>query len=380
MMGGRKKPMKSLELSISIEINSSLEARVDGMPVPVVAAGKRITGHVVVRNANTQFTQGSIVHRVDILRQRVRKDEEEPVDEWRSAHGSNTVVLPRGDHAIKGDHRFPFDVDPHFNAPSYQGSALALVHSLEVHMLELNLELGGHRDVTAEQSFVVQAPVGTATTERAMVSVGDFGGSCRLELGGGALLPLGGSCEARIVARAIKEPLAKVLVKLLVVEGEEATPRCVREIVAWSRGWGGDEAPPSEGLTVQLRAADDAQLACDEEEGEHEALGPSIAEATDDAVLHPPFGPITYWLRLVLVPASGADEAWSTLPVTVAPRGGLAGAARGSLRPSDGRDAKKQDASAAASGGLLSLSPFTLFSLLLLALALWVVRRMPSHM
>ena len=82
MMGGPKKP-SSLELSISIEIDSVLEARVAGMPVPVVGAGKRIHGHVVVKNANTQFTQGSIVHRVDLLRQRMRKDEEEQA--WYAA-------------------------------------------------------------------------------------------------------------------------------------------------------------------------------------------------------------------------------------------------------------------------------------------------------
>ena len=321
-MPSRLEPKGDKPLQAFVEVDSSVEGLVCGQPAPVVVTGERLRGTLFVEGVG-DFSMATMFHRVDLY---------EGAGDNRalvcSKHSRVITPVPGGAYSMPKDSRFPFDLDLQWSTPSFEGEHLAIVHVLEVHLVEVNYEIGGNRAILTEQMIGVQAPVARQAEDRAFISVAACGGSLRLQLSGGDVLPLGGTSVARVAAHSLTEPLARVYVELLVTEGS-APPRCLREFEVWSAANGDSaEAFLSEGVALPLRLSDGA---CGAEEQEGGLLWPTTPIAGQPPPL-PPFGPVTHCLRLCVVPAAEGDKEAGTLPVMLTPVGGAVGAPRGTLK------------------------------------------------
>lgn len=293
---------------LSIVIDSELDGRVDGEPARIVLATKPVSGLVrFVDPPDVDSVESvTVVHMV-----------------MCGPHGELSEV-ERGEVNVdvaKGA-PFRFELSLCRTTPSYDGLHVRVVHALEARVTFK----GDKRPLAHKVPLVVQAPRAEAA-DTPWMTCNDFGGIARLELLRGSVLPLGRVAEAKVQVSATS-PLSKVLLKLLVVEGE-APPRCVREVVVAS----GEVDLPPEGLSVSLPLAEGAALACADGE---EPLGPSLEPSADGKSLG-----VKHLLRLVLVKADAKKtEAWNSLAIRLAPCDAAVGAPADSLAPLPPRPVK----------------------------------------
>ena len=84
----------------------------------------------------------------------------------------------------------PFDMSLHW---SHHLIPYLMSHRLELHLVEVDYEIGGNRAILVEQPLVVQAPRARQAEDRAFISVAEFGGSYCGSICHGGVLPLGTS-------------------------------------------------------------------------------------------------------------------------------------------------------------------------------------------
>ena len=224
-------------IEAEILFDAPLERAVGNDVLPVIQHGNGVSGHVVLRGSDT-FNGLSLVvaqRTVDANGDtRVQFSSEEPhvllTDETHAAPGSDGMRV-----------KFVLPADALLRVPTYVSCGnkdpVSIQNSLVARVNSRGF-LGRCVSNDFPQRFDLQClepapPASLPMAKRAWMTVGDFGGTCKLELSTGPTLDLIGELSATLTASGTA-PLKIITLKLLEFE-DEGPPSLLHEWTLWVR-------------------------------------------------------------------------------------------------------------------------------------------------
>ncbi|KAL1526226.1 hypothetical protein AB1Y20_014950 [Prymnesium parvum] len=274
------------------------EKRADG-DVPVIVHGENLEGWV-------QLDASGPMHglKVMVISRKVMADSSIALETLSPV----LTIKPRtSDELIASDNQVPFSIpaDHLPPTPSYAGGHFSIEHAVKVRVLDGN----NASKSESHQPFALRCPVTvapsspTSSPEGVWLTVGDFGGTCRMTLVGSShTIDLRQpSIEGHLRIDGLPK-LKRVSLKLMAIEDQVEHTCYALDLLpdALSLGPG---ASCTRDFSLPLRGASGDPL-----------FAPDVPAG--------PFGSVEHCLRLVLEPVD-MNEAWNSLPIKLVHGGAM---------------------------------------------------------